>query len=59
MFEFLLITFMFLLGISLLLALAGVLDRNVGKIGSLLAKIIMGILVIGYFGIQFYYVIFP
>ena len=57
MFDILLITFMFLLGIALLLVLAGVLE-DAGKIGSLLAKIIVGILVIGYFGIQFYYVLF-
>ena len=57
-FDFLLTTFIWLLGIAFLLVLVGLLG-NTGKIGRLLSKIIMGILVIGYFGIQFYYVIFP
>ena len=57
-FDFLLTAFIWLLVPVFLLALVGLL-KDAGKIGSLLSKIIMGILVIGYFGIQFYYVIFP
>ena len=57
MFDVILTAFIWFLGIAFLLALVGLL-KNAGKIGSLLAKIIMGILVISYFGIQFYYVLF-
>ena len=57
-FDFVLTAFIWFLGIAFLLALVGLLE-DAGKIGRLLSKIIMGILVIGYFGIQFYYVIFP